>query len=56
MSLGEPFFQYLNNKNQYEKTLESALVVSKYSNMYVTSINKFLTLMSCIIELKSLFR
>lgn len=56
MSLGEPFFTYLNEKNQYDKTLQCALVVSKYSEMYVTSINKFVTFLSCIVELKSLFR
>jgi replication-associated recombination protein RarA len=56
MSLGEPFFEYLNNKNLHEKTIESAMVVAKYSDMYVSSINKFVTFLTCVIELKSLFR
>jgi len=56
LSLGEPFFNYLNNKNLFDKTLESAIIVSKYSDSFVQSINKFVTLMSCVIELKALFR
>lgn len=56
MSLGEPFFEYLNSQNKHEKTLDAALIVSKYSDMYITSINKFVTLLSCVVELKSLFR
>jgi replication-associated recombination protein RarA len=55
-SLGEPFFCYLNEKGFYDKTLNSAIIVAKYSDMYVTSINKFVTFMSCVIELKTLFR
>jgi hypothetical protein len=56
LSLGEPFFEYLNEKSLFEKTLESAIIVSKYSDSYSISINKFVTLLSCIVELKSLFR
>ncbi len=56
LSLGEPFFEYLNNKNLHDKTLDVAIIISKYSDMYVTSINKFVTLMACIIEIKSNFR
>lgn len=56
ISLGEPFFQYLNDKDLHEKTLEAAMVVSKYSETYVVSINKFVTFMSCIVELKSMFK
>ncbi len=56
LSLGEPFFQYLNDKNMFSKTLESATIVSKYSDSYVISINKFVSLLTCVIELKSLFR
>jgi DNA polymerase III delta prime subunit len=56
ISLGEPFFEYLNNKNLYEKTLDSAIIVSKYSNMFLTTINTFSTFLSCIVELKTLFR
>jgi len=56
LSLGEPFFLYLNEKELFERTLETAIIVSKYSDSFVNSINKFVTLMSCIVELKSLFR
>ena len=56
LSLGEPFFTYLNKKNLFDKTLSVAIIVSKYSDSYVISINKFVTLMACIIELKSLFK
>ena len=56
LSLGEPFFEYLNSKDLFEKTLDSAIIVSKYSNVFVTSINKFTDLFSCVIELKTLFR
>ncbi len=56
LSLGEPFFEYLNNKKLYDKTLESAIIISKYSDSYGESINKFVTFFSCIVELKTLFR
>lgn len=56
ISLGEPFFQYLNAKELFDKTLEVAIVVSKYSETYIISINKFVTFMSCIIELKAMFK
>jgi len=56
LSLGEPFFEYLNEKNLFEKTLQSAIIVSKYSDSYMISLNKFVTLLSCVIELKSIFR
>lgn len=56
LSLGEPYFEYLNSKEKYEKTLESAIIVDKYSNLYTNSIGKFTTFISCIVELKSLFK
>ena len=56
LSLGEPFFQYLNEKELFEKTLNAAIIVSKYSDSFMNSMNKFVTLMSCVIELKTLFR
>lgn len=56
LSLGEPFFLHLNEQGQYEKTLQSAIIISKYSSDFVESINKFLTFFTCIVELKTLFR
>lgn len=56
LSMGEPFFEHLNEKQLHNKTLEVAIVVSKYSDLYVSSINKFVTLMACVVELKSMFR
>lgn len=56
ISLGEPFFQYLNDEEKFDKTLQAAVIVAKYSDMFVTSINKFVTLLSCITELRSIFR
>lgn len=56
ISLGEPFFEYLNDNNQPDKTLQVAVIVAKYSEMFVTSINKFVTLLSCLVELRSIFR
>ena len=56
ISLGEPYFRYLNDKNMFDKTLEAAMVVSKYCNMYNNTINKFVTFISCITELRTLFR
>lgn len=56
LSLGEPFFVWLNLKNLYNKTLDSAIIVSKYSYQYQQTINKFVSLQSCIIELKSIFK
>lgn len=55
-SLGEPFFLFLNDKGLYDKTLESAIIVSKYSNLYLNTINKFTTFFSCLVELKTIFR
>lgn len=56
ISLGEPFFQYLNDKEMFDKTLQVAVIVAKYSEMFVTSINKFVTFISCVVELRSIFR
>ncbi len=56
MTLGEPFFQYLNDEEKFDKTLQAAVIVAKYSDMFVTSINKFVTLLSCLVELRSIFR
>ena len=56
LTLGEPFFEYLNDKEKYDKTLQVAVIVSKYSDMFATSINKFVTFIGCINELRSLFR
>lgn len=55
-SLGEPFFEWLNEQDKHEKTLQAAVIVSKYSEAYVASINKFVTFLSCLVELKTLFR
>lgn len=56
ISLGEPFFEYLNDKQMSDTTLKVAVIVSKYSDMFVTSINKYVTFFSCIVELRTLFR
>lgn len=56
MSLGEPFFEYLNDQEKYDKTLQVAVIVSKYSDMFNASINKFVTFIGCINELRSIFR
>jgi replication factor C subunit 3/5 len=56
ITLGEPFFEFLNSKNLHDKTLEVAIIVSNYSNQYVVSINKFVTMMACFVEIKSLFK
>lgn len=56
LSLGEPFFRYLNEKDMHDKTLEVALVVSKYCDSYNSTINKFVTLTAAITELRTLFR
>lgn len=56
LSLGEPFFEYLNDLEKYDKTLQVAVIVSKYSDVYTSSINKFVTLLGCINELRSIFR
>lgn len=56
MSLGEPFFEYLNSKKMYDITLTSSMIISKYYDSYINSMNKFVTLFSCICELKTLFR
>ena len=55
-SLSEPYFNWLNNQGKYDITLKSALIVSKYSNLYVNTISKFGTIFSCMIELTQLFK
>jgi DNA polymerase III gamma/tau subunit len=56
LSLGEPFFNYLNTKELYSICLDSAIIISKYSDNYYMSINKFVTFFSCIVELKNLLK
>jgi DNA polymerase III, gamma/tau subunits len=56
MSLVEPFFKYLNDLGMFDKTLEAAMIMDKYCNSFITSLNKFNTFMSCVVELKTLFR
>lgn len=56
LSLGEPFFKYLNDRGLYDKTIMVATVVSKYCDSYLVSINKFVTFMACINELRTIFR
>lgn len=53
-SLGEPYFEYLNEQNKFDKTLKAAVIVAKYSNMYVNTFNKFVCFFSCLTELKNL--
>ena len=55
LSLGEPFFNYLNTKELFDKTLQAAVINSDYSNKILTTINKFSTFFSCCIELRNLF-
>ena len=56
LSLGNPYFEYLNEKNMFDKTLDASQIISKYGNMYLQSINPFITFYSCINELRTLFR
>lgn len=56
MALGEPFFKYLNDTGNYEKVIPAAVIVGKYCDNYNMSINKFVSFVSCISELKTLFR
>lgn len=56
LSLGEPFFRYLNEKQMFDQTLKSALYVADYSNKFVVSLNKFTTFLACCIALKSIFK
>ena len=56
MALGEPFFKYLNDSGQWENVIPAAIIVAKYCDNYTMSINKFVSFVSCISELKTLFR
>jgi len=56
LSLGEPYFNYLNGKGKWDQTLKAAKIVADYSNRFVTTINKFGTFLACTVELKTLFR
>lgn len=54
--LAEPFFQYLNEKNEFDKTLKCAVILAKYSNQHNFAINKFANMFACVVELKTIFR
>lgn len=56
ISLGEPWFKYLNNKGMFKQTLASGSIVSKYCGIFDTAINKPAILMGLVSELKTLFR
>lgn len=56
LALGEPFFEYLNAKDMFDQTLKASVIVSKYTDLYLKSINKFTTLLACVVELKTIFR
>jgi hypothetical protein len=56
LALGEPFFNYINEKGNFEKTLNASSIVAENSHKYVITINKFSTLLSCVVQLKTLFR
>lgn len=56
LSLGEPFFEYLNAQGKFDKTLKAAIIVSNYSNQYLTTFNKFVCLFSCLTEIKNILR
>lgn len=56
IALGEPFFNYLNDKNLHKKTLDVAIILDKYCARFDGSLNKFVTFLSCINEIKTLFR
>jgi hypothetical protein len=56
ISLGEPFFKYLNSKGMYEQTIKASIIVAKYSNQFVTTINRFGTFFGCMSELRLLLR
>lgn len=51
-SLCEPYFQYLNSKGLYEKTLETAEIVNQYCVDYEKTMNKFGLLVSCLYKLR----
>lgn len=53
-SLCEPYFNYLNNKGMYDKTLEVAEVVNQYCVDYEKTMNKFGLLVSCLYKLRKL--
>jgi replication factor C subunit 3/5 len=56
IALGEPFFKYLNDQEKYDKTLQVAIIVSRYCDSFIDSINKFVTFLSCVVELKGYFK
>lgn len=56
ISLGEPFFRYLNNQGKYEQTLGACTIVAKYSNQLAGSLSKFTTFLACCTELKAMFK
>jgi replication-associated recombination protein RarA len=56
ISLGEPYFTWLNSQGKYEHTMKAAAIVCDYSFRYVTTINKFGTFFACISALRSIFR
>lgn len=55
LSLGEPYFNWLNDKKRWDKTLQVAIINSEYSNKFLNTINKFTTFFSMCIELRNIF-
>jgi replication-associated recombination protein RarA len=56
ISLGEPYFTWLNGRGKFQHTLSAAPIVADYSFKFVTSINKFGTFFACVTQLKTIFR
>ena len=56
VSLGEPFFRYLNEKQKYEQTLKVSIYVADYSNKFVVALNNFTTFFACCTALRTIFR
>lgn len=54
MSLGNPFFQWLNNQGLYKKTILSAVVVGNWGNKLHLSPNKWVALFACLSELRAI--
>lgn len=54
MSLGDPFFKWLNAQQKHDKVIKAAPIVANYSNQMGSTPSKFGSFFACICELRIL--
>lgn len=55
LTLGNPYFIWLNSQNLHHKTVASAIVVANYGNKLNNAPNKWVSLFACLCELRAIY-